>query len=62
METTPGIPIQSENDFFVRWHLNMALSLVNAELADPDKLDSDGVILTIVLLMMIAVRCRTSMT
>lgn len=55
METTPGMPTQSENEYFVPWHLNLAFSLVNAELADPEKMDSDSVILTVVLLMMISV-------
>ena len=56
METSPNLPLRYHDERFVRLHISQALSLTNAQLTNPKLPDSDSMIMTVTLLLLIAVR------
>lgn len=56
VETTPDPLVLEQNHESARWHISQALTITNAQLANPQLLDSDSIIVTVLLLMLIAVR------
>lgn len=54
LQTVHSSPVKKK-EIFQRWHLHVAMSRANEELADPERVEGDGLLLTITLLMNIAV-------
>ena len=56
LETSPDKRMSHQDEALVRWHIGQALAITNLQLANLQILDSDGVLVTVLLLMLLAQR------